>query len=244
MLKICVTNRTTGQKQRYKFVQHAVILGRQPNCDVVLEGTGVSRRHTKVTLNRDLVEIEDLGSGNGTVVNHQKIPAHQKVPVKKTDRIRVEEFEIELEAEVSTNPLDKPANPDVTDPDIIEIKMIKKVLGALDQDKMPSVVVVDDEFAGKKAYFEEGLDELVVGRDENCTLSMDSHVLSRRHAIITVKWGQFVVVDQNSKNGTFVNGRRVEEKSIKDGDEIVFGTIKAVFKNPHEFNMDAITESL
>ncbi len=244
MLNIIVTNRETGKKQRYKFVQHAILIGRQQNCDVMLESTRVSRRHAKVTVNKDLVEVEDLGSGNGTVINHRRILEHKKVPIKAGDKLRIEEFEIELTHESSSNPLDKKVQPDVTDPDIIEIKMIKKVLGALDQDKLPSIVVVSEEFSDKKAVLDEGDDELVIGREETCDLSIDSNVISRKHAVITVKWGQFVVIDNGSKNGTYVNGEKIEEKSIKDGDEIVFGTIKTLFKNPQEFNIDAITKSI
>jgi pSer/pThr/pTyr-binding forkhead associated (FHA) protein len=244
MLNIVVTNRENNKKQQYKFVQHAIIIGRQQNCDITLESTRVSRRHAKITVNKDLVEVEDLGSGNGTVVNHQRIAEHKKVPIKKGDRLRIDEFEIELELTVSKDPLDKSSKIDVTDPDIIEIKMIKKVLGALDQDKLPAVVIVSDEFPDKKAFFEEGMEELDVGRDETCSLSLDSNVISRRHAVLTVKWGQFVLIDKKSKNGTFVNGERIQEKSVKDGDEIVFGTIKAIFKNPKEFDIEAITKSI
>ncbi|MBU0504391.1 MAG: FHA domain-containing protein [bacterium] len=244
MLNIVVTNRETNKKQQYKFVQHAIIIGRQQNCDITLESTRVSRRHAKITVNKDLVEVEDLGSGNGTVVNHQRIAEHKKVPIKKSDRLRIDEFEIELELTISKDPLDKASKIDVTDPDIIEIKMIKKVLGALDQDKLPAIVIVSDDFPDKKAFFEAGMDELDVGRDETCSLSLDSNVISRKHAILTVKWGQFVLIDKKSKNGTFVNGERIQEKSVKDGDEIVFGTIKAIFKNPKEFDIEAITKSI
>ncbi len=262
MLKIQVTNRKTKQTKGYQFTQHAVIFGRQQNCDVMLESASISRRHAKLTLNKELVEIEDLGSGNGTLVNQVKIPTKEKVPLKPEDNVRIEEYEIKIQlalekpvAEEMTEPAPNrkplPSSPspnlnpsENTDPDILEIKMIKKVLGALDHEKLPSLTVVSEPFKNKKVIFEEDIKKLIIGREAGCHLSLDSSVVSRQHAFIALKWGGYVIKDMDSKNGTFVNGERIEEKSLKDGDEIVFGTLKAIFKNPQEFDIETVARSL
>lgn len=249
MLTITVTNRNTSDRKSYKFTQNAILIGRQQNCDIMLESSAVSRRHSKITVNKSLVEIEDLGSGNGTLVNQKKIPSKEAFPIKPGDQIRIEEFEIQFEnteiADLAASAtFHKSTKTEITDPDMIEIKMIKKVLGALDQDKLPSLVMTSQEFKNKKAIYEEGTDQLVIGRDPDCQLSLNSQVVSRRHAIVSIKWGGFVITDLESKNGTFVNGERITEKTLKDGDEIVFGTLKAIFKNPQEFNIDSISRSI
>ena len=56
--------------------------------------------------------------------------------------------------------------------------------------------------------------------------------------------GRFVITDLDSKNGTFVNGEKITERALADGDEVVFGTIKTIFKNPQEFNIDDISRSM
>lgn len=264
MLKIQVTNRKTKQTKSYQFTQHAVIFGRQQNCDVMLESASISRRHAKLTLNKELIEIEDLGSGNGTLVNQIKIPTKEKTPLKPEDNIRIEEYDIKVQLEIEKEsaqemtqpapnrpslPSSAPSSSNInsaenTDPDILEIKMIKKVLGALDQEKLPSLTVISEPFKNKKVVFEEDIKKLIIGREHGCHLSLDSSVVSRQHAFIALKWGGYVIKDMDSKNGTFVNGERIEEKSLKDGDEIVFGTLKAIFKNPQEFDIETITRSL
>lgn len=280
MIKLNVTNRKTNAQKSYQLSQNTITFGRQGDCDVVLEAHGVSRQHAKISMNRNLLEIEDLASGNGTIVNQIKLKSKEKTPIKNGDKIRIEEFEIEilsqdvaksiappLSATLPPKPVAKPTQPspakptpekeppataqefkeskfDITDPDIIEIKMIKKVLGALDPDKMPSLTVTSEPFAGKKAIFEEGQEELIIGRDDDCDLSLNTNVISRHHANLSIKWGGYVLTDLDSKNNTFVNGHKIKETTLKDGDEVVFGTIKAVFKNPQEFDIESITETL
>jgi pSer/pThr/pTyr-binding forkhead associated (FHA) protein len=289
MIKLNVTNRKTKAQKSYQLSQNTILFGRQSDCDVALEAHGVSRQHAKISLNHNLLEIEDLASGNGTIVNQIKLKPKEKTPIKNGDKIRIEEFEIEIVSQEAAKsispppsatlppkpavkptrssvvgtqhavPAEKPVPEkepavageefkeskfDITDPDIIEIKMIKKVLGALDPDKMPSLTVTSEPFSGTKVIFEEGQEEWVIGRDEDCDLSLNDAALSRRHATLSVKWGGYALTDLDSKNNTFVNGHKIKEATLKDGDEVVFGTIKTIFKNPQEFDIETITETL
>ena len=49
------------------------ILGRHPDCDIILTADGVSGRHCKITKTPQGWLLEDLGSSNGTFVNNLKI---------------------------------------------------------------------------------------------------------------------------------------------------------------------------
>ncbi len=72
--------------------------------------------------------------------------------------------------------------------------------------------------------------ENVVGRADDCDVSLKLAAISRRHAAITVDGGRAVVRDLRSKNGTFVNGRRVDAAvELRDGDEIRLGAVSLVF---------------
>jgi pSer/pThr/pTyr-binding forkhead associated (FHA) protein len=48
-------------------------IGRSPDCDIFLDDVTVSRRHAVVTRNGNQLEIEDLGSLNGTFLNRRRI---------------------------------------------------------------------------------------------------------------------------------------------------------------------------
>lgn len=64
-------------------------------------------------------------------------------------------------------------------------------------------------------------DEMIVGREPDCDISLPDRQVSRRHAVVRRCEGDYVIEDCNSKNGTYVNGRRLEGPyRLKDGDEI------------------------
>jgi DNA-binding winged helix-turn-helix (wHTH) protein len=78
-----------------------------------------------------------------------------------------------------------------------------------------------------------------VGRDVENDVALPDASVSRSHARILVSDQHVVVEDLNSKNGTTVNGRRVEGTcAVRDGDEIEFGTIQTrlVFSPPRDLS--------
>jgi pSer/pThr/pTyr-binding forkhead associated (FHA) protein len=65
--------------------------------------------------------------------------------------------------------------------------------------------------------------EIAIGRHSSCDLQFprDLVVISRKHANITREGNQFKIID-HSTNGTFVNGERVTEAYLKNGDVLIF----------------------
>ncbi len=62
---------------------------------------------------------------------------------------------------------------------------------------------------------------LIFGRSQDCDIRLDSRLISRYHAIITVDSdGTYFVSDLGSTNGVLVNGKRIKCKPIADGDVI------------------------
>jgi pSer/pThr/pTyr-binding forkhead associated (FHA) protein len=78
---------------------------------------------------------------------------------------------------------------------------------------------------------------LHLGRDESndIVVAGDTKV-SRRHAELVLRDGQWLVTDLGSRNGLFVNDRRVERHPLADGDRIRLGGSTFVFltdTDPH-----------
>ncbi|MGN6544118.1 MAG: SpoIIE family protein phosphatase [Aureliella sp.] len=59
----------TAQGTRYELDQAVVILGRHPECDVILDAGAVSRQHARIVRRGDDLQLEDLKSRNGTFLN-------------------------------------------------------------------------------------------------------------------------------------------------------------------------------
>lgn len=71
----------------------------------------------------------------------------------------------------------------------------------------------------------------VIGRARDASIRIDAGGVSRRHARIVVRGGEARVEDLGSKNGTFVEGERVNGTCLlKDGDEIRLGPVALTFK--------------
>jgi ABC-type multidrug transport system ATPase subunit len=65
---------------------------------------------------------------------------------------------------------------------------------------------------------------LTIGRSSDNGLVLDLPVVSRHHAVIQRIGDHYEIVDLNSTNGTFVNGVRIEQHRLVDGDEILIGS--------------------
>ena len=69
-----------------------------------------------------------------------------------------------------------------------------------------------------------------VGRQKGNDLVLDDVTVSRHHALFTITAsGRVTVRDLNSLNGTYVNGSRVEEVTLRTFDEVQIGKFKLTF---------------
>jgi adenylate cyclase len=77
--------------QAYTFTEGEVLIGRSPDCQIVLKDFGISRTHAKLIADEDGVRIQDLKSKNGTQVNGVPVV---EAPLKDGDRILLGKFQI------------------------------------------------------------------------------------------------------------------------------------------------------
>jgi hypothetical protein len=64
-----------------------------------------------------------------------------------------------------------------------------------------------------------------VGRGLSAELRLDETSVSRRHAILVPRPSGARILDDRSSNGTFVNGRRIQQVDLHNGDVIVLGRV-------------------
>jgi pSer/pThr/pTyr-binding forkhead associated (FHA) protein len=81
--------------------------------------------------------------------------------------------------------------------------------------------------AGEHFLLEQ--ESTTVGRSPDCDIFLDDGTVSRRHALVKRSNNQFVIEDQGSLNGTFLNRRRIESGGLEDGDEVQIGKYKLTF---------------
>jgi DNA-binding winged helix-turn-helix (wHTH) protein len=70
-----------------------------------------------------------------------------------------------------------------------------------------------------------------VGRDPDADVWLDAASVSRRHSIIRIESGKTRLEDLCSKNGTFLNEKRITSTELKDGNRIRVGGIRLTFRS-------------
>jgi pSer/pThr/pTyr-binding forkhead associated (FHA) protein len=77
------------------LARETTLVGRSPECDVVLAAADVSRRHCRIVRTAEGVTVEDLGSSRGTRINGARV-IH--APLRDGDRLEVagQAFEVLL----------------------------------------------------------------------------------------------------------------------------------------------------
>jgi hypothetical protein len=122
-----------------------------------------------------------------------------------------------------------------------EVEADPKSLGAvesghtmvLDREKLlrekPRAPKATVEVKGERSPVQLGPEPLLIGRDQQNDVVLDDTRVSRKHAEIRLRLGRYTLYDLQSTNGTYVNGRRVAEVVLNDGDRISVAGLDLIF---------------
>src|SRR5262245_23431363 len=75
------------QGQIFPLNGDRLVLGRHPECDIVLDVGAVSRQHAVILRMNNEFYVEDLKSRNGTFVNEELVQGRQKLT--ENDRLKI-----------------------------------------------------------------------------------------------------------------------------------------------------------
>lgn len=88
-----------------------------------------------------------------------------------------------------------------------------------EMDEKPVLIAREGQLDGQRWTIDN--DPFTIGRGSDCDVILPERQVSRYHARIRHTDDQYVLEDLDSKNGTFLNGRQITEKTVlQDGDEI------------------------
>jgi pSer/pThr/pTyr-binding forkhead associated (FHA) protein len=89
-----------------------------------------------------------------------------------------------------------------------------------------ALVVTEGPARGAHWPLRDGLHE--AGRNTAATVFLDDITVSRHHAAFHIQGQRFLLRDLGSTNGTYVNGKLVEETELSPGDEVIIGRFHLV----------------
>jgi diguanylate cyclase (GGDEF)-like protein len=135
------------------------------------------------------------------------------------------------------NKTDKIRNPEDEDTEDLELK---EILGGSPQKQKDQhgcyLIIVYGDNAGKIYPLDKKT--ITIGRSDEFDIQVTDPSCSRKQAIIEFNNSKPVLKDLNSTNGTFVNGSKITETNIEDGDKIMFG-VSSVFKFAIQDSLEA-----
>jgi hypothetical protein len=103
----------------------------------------------------------------------------------------------------------------------------------LDRDKLlavqPKGPKASLEVAGEGRRVPLGAGTISVGRAPDNDIVLDDRRVSRRHVEIRLRLGKHTLYDLGSTNGTFVNGKKVNEIALSEGDRITLGAATLIY---------------
>ena len=75
--------------------ERATVIGRGNQCDIVIPGTHLSRRHVEISVEGNHLRIKDLGSANGTYLNELRV---DNATANNGDRLRLDVYSFRIVA--------------------------------------------------------------------------------------------------------------------------------------------------
>jgi FHA domain-containing protein/zinc ribbon protein len=72
-------------------------------------------------------------------------------------------------------------------------------------------------------------DRMTIGRRPDSDIFLDDVTVSRDHALLVRRGGEFHLDDLGSLNGTYVNRHRIDSHRLEDGDELQVGKFKLTY---------------
>ena len=92
----------------------------------------------------------------------------------------------------------------------------------------PALVVRSGGGRAGEHFVPQG-ERTTIGRSPDCDIFLDDVTVSRDHAILVRRGGDYYLDDCGSLNGTYVNRRRIESHHLSDGDELQIGKYKLAY---------------
>ncbi|MCR4924700.1 MAG: FHA domain-containing protein [Clostridiales bacterium] len=193
-------------------------IGRHEKCDIVLNYPTVSRYHAVISRRENGWIVADTYSKTGVYVNEQRI--NKRAEIFDGDIIvfgsavfsfSVNEELIETAKPKEEESVEKPKEAEN------ETKPVKKPLPTITNSQTGEV-------------FQLHSGENRVGRDPSSDIYIQVQSVSRNHASMGRVHGEWIVKDNGSRYGTFLNSQPVSKAEfLKDGDVINVGGVELIF---------------
>jgi pSer/pThr/pTyr-binding forkhead associated (FHA) protein/tetratricopeptide (TPR) repeat protein len=209
-----------GTNQTIEFEDKTISIGRVEDNNLCLVHPSISRKHAIITLNDNSIQVQDLGSSNGTRVNNVAIT--EAVEVKPEQAIYFGDVQVSfaLPAEyVKTQMMQAIADP-VPEQATQVMSGITNLteLEIIEPGKASNIIILGKEVTS-------------LGRAENSDVWLSDPTVSRDHLHIVREGDNFSFCKQPNCSGSVsLNNRLTDQGMLTPGDELLIGQTKLIFQ--------------
>jgi ABC transport system ATP-binding/permease protein len=235
-MNIVLVEERAGAGKEHSFEKARIVFGRDANeCDIAFDNAQypmVSRKHAEIVNHNGQWLVVDLGSSYGTYLNGQRIAA--PTPIAMGGGIQLGTDGPVFRVIWFDGPSVPPAAPSQAKPQqpIPHSPILPAAASVIQHSPAPppkaAVETARLDFVNGNARqpFALSKPSVWLGRDPSCEIVFDSSsgTVSRKHAEIRIDSGGYLIHDNNSFNGTFVNEQRITSPTpLYHDDEVQLG---------------------
>jgi pSer/pThr/pTyr-binding forkhead associated (FHA) protein len=223
-----------SEELAYEFEQARIVIGRGAGADVRIPHLTISEVHATLRQQDEAYVILDNDSTNGTRVNGTRVSGDRPKRLHDGDLIEVGAYVLHFRSGVALRS-------SVTIERTAELaRRLFRNSHAGARIGAPRIVVLGGPLTGHSLDIAAPPARVRVGRGEECQLVLPDTDVSREHCELVHDLDGVLLHNLDSKNGIDINGQRVMQRRLRDGDEIVLGTTRLLFEEPAEEPIDAL----
>jgi pSer/pThr/pTyr-binding forkhead associated (FHA) protein len=209
----------------FALAERRIVLGRDESCDVVITGTGISRRHASISPCVGGYLIRDESS-NGTIVNGAALAGTYKLV--HGDIVQLAEEQLRFDADQGDDVASVVPDDDATQ--LLDLSHITRGL-TLKSSRHVSCTLEVVRGALTGTVYELDKPVCTIGRAAQNDVKLRDDSVSSAHATLLRKGDVWYVVDLRSANGTFVDGSRTAgERELVTGTHLRVGAVDMIFR--------------
>ena len=204
------------------LTRELTVLGREQDCDIVIEDPRASRHHADIYWDHGRVQLVDRSSMNGTLVN--RLAVRGPVPLVAGDILDLgaQRYRFAFVPQTDQQPVPESEAAEIA----IETKKVSSLRTISSPEPPPLILTgLSVIIAGGTWILDQPVTTL--GREQGCQICIHHESVSRLHAQIVRQQAGYFLSDLGSSNGTYLNGELLSVPSLLcHGDVLRIGAIE------------------
>jgi ABC-type multidrug transport system ATPase subunit/pSer/pThr/pTyr-binding forkhead associated (FHA) protein len=214
-----------GSTRNFELERDMYHIGRDPGNEIVLPSDVVSRKHAQLEFGSNVWTYTDVDSRNGSYLNGERIHA-----IKLQDGMIIQIGQKRQKA--VTLKFHIPAGQSSVQSHMPIQTIIERPTSTTGYIRLEPVVPSEKKIQ-------------IIGRNKDADIYLPAPVISRRHASLQAGTPEWTLTDLDSKNGTFLNGRRITHpEQLKLGDVLQIGPFRLTYEGQGKLNRFAASRGL